>query len=41
MSLKGEDARMAICNACQRPVADATEGYDGEPYHIECIRKLP
>ena len=40
MSLKGEESRTAICNACQRPVVDATTGYDGEPYHVECVRKL-
>lgn len=40
MSLKGEERRTAICNACQRPVTDATTGYDGEPYHVECVRKL-
>ncbi|WP_281362314.1 hypothetical protein [Natronomonas salina] len=40
MSLKGEQRPTAICNACQRPVVDATTGYDGEPYHVECVRKL-
>jgi hypothetical protein len=40
MSSQETSRTHSICNACQQPVADATTGYDGEPYHVRCVRKL-